>query len=131
MPAFAILAPPSVFRALDDLSDEDYDLVAEAILGLATTPIPAEAKKLRVRNARIALADGTLLSGPFLSVRCRSATGGQRGGFRIIYVLDTRAERVCIAKVARRDDDTYKDLERLLKGGRLGAISPPADDPDG
>ena len=130
MPPFAILAPPSVFRALDDLSDEDYDLVAETILELATTPIPAEAKKLRVRNARIALTDGTLLTGPFLSVRCRSATGGQRGGFRIIYVVDTGAERVCTAKVAWRDEDTYKDLERLLKGGRLRALSSPLDDPN-
>jgi mRNA-degrading endonuclease RelE of RelBE toxin-antitoxin system len=102
-----------VFRTLDNLDDDDYDLVAEAILALATTPIPPTAKRLRPP-----------------SVRCRSSQGGQRGGFRIIYVVDRRGRRVCLARIARRDEATYSDLAHLLRGTRFRSWSSKPDQPD-
>ncbi len=119
MADYAIVAPPSVFRALDGLSDDDYDLVAPTIVGLALDPFPPGAIKLRMPKARLTLLDATLVSGPFWRVRCRSAAGGKSGGFRIIYLVDSTGNRICVARVARRDDETYDALERLLRGSRL------------
>lgn len=119
-PEYDIVAPRSVFRALADLSEDDYDLVTETVLALAVDPFSSQVTKLRLPNTRITLADGSVLSGPFFRVRCRSATGGQSGGFRIVYVVDSRGKRVCLVRIARREDDTYKALERVLRGARLG-----------
>jgi len=125
----SLLAATSVFRALDDVGDDDYDLVAETILALAETPIPPQAKKLHTTRVNLRLADGRGLNGPFFVVRCRSSTGGQRGGFRTIYAVDHAHRRVCIAKVDRRGDATYRDLGQLLKGARLRSFATPEDEP--
>jgi mRNA-degrading endonuclease RelE of RelBE toxin-antitoxin system len=130
VPPFDIVAPPSVFRALDDLGDDDYDLVAEAILALAITPIPPPAKRLRPPSVRVRRADGTLLDGPLLSVRCRTSQGGRRGGSRIIYVVDHRGRRVCLARIAQRDEATCADLARLRRGARFRSWSSRPDQPD-
>ena len=122
---YVIQAPPSVFRSLDALSDPDYDLVAAAILAIANDPYPPGSIKLRMPKARLTLFDGTLVSGPSWRIRCRSSSGGKSGGFRIIYLVDQSGRRICIAKVARRDDDTYDALERLLRGSRLSSLTTP------
>ncbi len=123
MTDYSIVAPPSVFRALDDLSDDDYDLVAAAVFALASNPSPPGSSKLRMPRARLRLLDGTVLSGPFWRIRCKTATGGKSGGSRIIYLVDDPVRRICVAKVARRDDDTYTALERLLRNAQLSTLS--------
>lgn len=122
MRPYAIYAPSSVFRALDDLRDDDYDLVAAAIFALADDPFPSGSIKLRMPKARLTLFDGTLLAGTFRRIRCKSASGGKSGGFRIVYLVDHAGRRICVAKVARRDDETYDALERLLRNARLSTL---------
>ncbi len=119
---YSIQAPPSVFRALDDLRDEDYDIVAAAIFSLSTNPFPHGSIRVRMPKARVTLLDCTHLSGPFWRIRCKTASRGKSGGFRIVYIVGDADQRICIAKVARRGDETYDALERLLRNARLSNL---------
>ena len=75
-------------KALDALSEQDYDRLAKVITTLADNPRPPRVKKL---------ADSGLW-------RVRV------GHYRVIYAIDDEARVVTIVRVARRKEDSYEGL---------------------
>lgn len=75
-------------KELDDISEGDYEKVAQAIFALEENPRPPRVKKL---------ADSRLW-------RIRV------GQHRVVYDIDDKAQLVTIVRVARRQEDTYKRL---------------------
>ncbi|HEY4711660.1 MAG TPA: type II toxin-antitoxin system RelE/ParE family toxin [Dehalococcoidia bacterium] len=75
-------------KGLDALPEQDYCKVAEVIATLEGNPRPPRVKKL---------AESGLW-------RIRV------GQYRMVYVIDDKAQLVTVVRVARRKEDTYKGL---------------------
>jgi mRNA interferase RelE/StbE len=78
----------AVQKGLDALPERDYEIIAKAISTLKENPRPPRVKKL---------ADSGLW-------RIRV------GRYRIVYDIDDETRVVTLVRVARRREDTYKDL---------------------
>ncbi len=86
--SYEVSLRPAAQRELDDLPDQDYEVVAEAIQTLGEEPRPPRVKKL---------------SGSDLwRIRMRQ--------LRVVYAIDDKAHWVTIVRVARRREDTYRRL---------------------
>jgi len=75
-------------KSLGSLTGKEYLLVAEAISALEETPRPPEVKKL---------ADSDLWR-----VRVKKR--------RVIYAINDTAKEIIVVRVARRSEDTYKEI---------------------
>ena len=75
-------------KGLDSLTGKEYLLVAEAISALEETPRPPKVKKL---------ADSDLWR-----VRVKKC--------RVIYAINDTAKEIIVVRVARRSEDTYKEI---------------------
>ena len=75
-------------KQLDTISAKDYKNIARAISDMGKNPRPKKTKKLSESGLwRIRIGD-----------------------FRIVYAVDDEAQAVIIVRVARRKEDTYKNL---------------------
>jgi len=75
-------------KGLDSLTGKEYLSVAEAISALEETPRPPKVKKL---------ADSDLWR-----VRVKKC--------RVIYAINDTAKEIIVVRVARRSEDTYKEI---------------------
>lgn len=75
-------------KDLDTLTGKEYQAVAGAISALAENPRPPKVKKL---------AESGLWR-----VRVNKC--------RVVYAVDDTAREIIVVRVARRSEDTYKDL---------------------
>lgn len=75
-------------RGLDALPERDYKAIAKVISSLAREPRPPRVKKL---------AESGLWR-----IRIKQ--------YRVIYAVDDEAKLVTVARIARRKEDTYKNL---------------------
>jgi mRNA interferase RelE/StbE len=80
-----------VQRALEKLSDKDFERIVSAIRGLGENPRPKRSKKLRRNIHRIRVGD-----------------------WRIIYAVFDKDKLVIVGKVARRSEHTYDKLDELF-----------------
>ena len=78
----------AVQRQLDELDEQDYEVIAEAISALEQEPRPPGVKKL---------AESGLWR-----IRVRR--------YRVIYSINNRERVVVIVRVARRTENTYRSL---------------------
>jgi mRNA-degrading endonuclease RelE of RelBE toxin-antitoxin system len=86
--SYQVRIRPAALKQLDALIGRDYDAVARAISGLEKEPRPKRVKKL---------ADSGLW-------RIRV------GSLRIVYAIDDKNLSVILVRIARRAEDTYKNL---------------------
>jgi len=75
-------------KQLDELSQQAYKVIAGTISSLAVEPRPPKVKKL---------ADSGLWR-----VRIRN--------YRVVYAIDDTARLITMVRIARRGEDTYKNL---------------------
>ena len=81
-------------KALDDMDEDDYHRAKEAILDLCTHPRPRGCKKLIDSIYRIRIGD-----------------------WRVIYMVNDKEKLIEIGKIARRSEETYKEIKRLFPFG--------------
>jgi len=75
-------------KQLDAVSGPEYDRLAEAVSALERNPRPSRAKKL---------SDSGLWR-----IRVRD--------FRVVFAIDDEKRLVIVVRVARRNEDTYRNL---------------------
>ena len=75
-------------KQLDSLSERDYQAIAAVISSLEKDPRPPRVKKL---------ADSGLWR-----IRVRK--------YRLVYAIDDQARLITIVRIARRREDTYRNL---------------------
>ncbi len=75
-------------KQLDNITAKDYPAISGAIDGLLNEPRPFGVKKLKESNLW----------------RLRV------GSYRIVYQIDDRNSEVIIVRIARRSEDTYRNL---------------------
>ncbi|MEW5767627.1 MAG: type II toxin-antitoxin system RelE/ParE family toxin [bacterium] len=78
-------------KILDDMADDDYYRVKEAILKLRQSPRPRGCEKLIDDIYRIRIGD-----------------------WRVIYMVTDKERLIDIGKIDRRSEKTYKGIKRLF-----------------
>lgn len=81
------IASKRIEKELDDLPRNEYSKVRSKIISLAHNPRPQGVTKLFDRVHRIRI-----------------------GNYRVIYSIFDREKIILITKVAKRNENTYKDL---------------------
>ncbi|MFH0774102.1 MAG: type II toxin-antitoxin system RelE/ParE family toxin [bacterium] len=85
-------------KALDNMDEDDYHRTKEAILDLRDHPRPRGCKKLIDNIYRI-----------------------RTGDWRVIYMVDDKKMLIEIGKIARRSEETYKEIKRLFPFGLISS----------
>ncbi|MSQ14593.1 MAG: type II toxin-antitoxin system RelE/ParE family toxin [Dehalococcoidia bacterium] len=91
MARYALELKPRAKRELDRIKGQDYQRISVAIDDLRDDPRPRGMRKLSGNY-----------DPPLWRIRV--------GNHRIIYSIDDNQSKITIARVARRAEDTYKEL---------------------
>ena len=86
------LRSKKVRKQLDDISPPDFDLVDAKLMALRGNPRPRGCRKLVDNIYRV-----------------------RAGAYRIIYHINDAERLVDVGKIARRTEQTYKNIEDLFR----------------
>ncbi|MBI4770343.1 MAG: type II toxin-antitoxin system RelE/ParE family toxin [Chloroflexi bacterium] len=101
---YRLLLHPKIEKQLARIPQPLAERLARAIRDLRSSPRPAQAKALGQELYRLRLGD-----------------------YRIVYAVFDSEQVVFVGKVARRSEQTYRDLTRILATARAAAAQrPPA-----
>ena len=87
---FTVLVDKRAQKTLARLPRQDQDRVAAAIDGLANDPLPEGCEPVRTAE--------------------KGTYGIRAGNYRIVYVVLSDEHIIIVAKIARRDEHTYRGL---------------------
>jgi mRNA interferase RelE/StbE len=91
LPEYEVLLRRRAEKQLDRVAYADHPRIVKAVLELEDDPRPRGSRKLFDDIYRIRVGD-----------------------YRVIYEIDGERKEVVVGKIARRREDTYRDVEGLF-----------------
>lgn len=89
---YKLIIRPEAEKSLSKIIISDFNKICEAILKLENLPRPHGVENLIENFYRIRI-----------------------GNYRVIYMIDEKNKTIDIGKIARRSENTYKDIKSLFK----------------